>query len=180
MLIVNLFGVPGAGKSTGAAYVFSQLKMRGVNAEPVTEFAKDKVWEDNQTVLDNQIYVFAKQYFRIKRLQDKVDIIVTDSPILLSSFYAKEDESFPNFDILVTQVANSYDSINAYIDRVKPYNPAGRLQTEEGSDVLVERLDKFLENHGVVCKHYNGDKQGYDRLVEDVIKRIEKGNSYDK
>ena len=27
MIIVNLFGVPGAGKSTGAAYIFSKLKM---------------------------------------------------------------------------------------------------------------------------------------------------------
>ena len=32
MLIINLFGAPGAGKSTGAAYVFSQLKAAGVNA----------------------------------------------------------------------------------------------------------------------------------------------------
>ena len=43
MLVVNLFGVPGAGKSTGAAYVFSKLKMKGINAELVTEFAKDIV-----------------------------------------------------------------------------------------------------------------------------------------
>lgn len=46
-LVVNLFGVPGAGKSTGAAYIFSQLKMAGINAELITEFAKDKVWEEN-------------------------------------------------------------------------------------------------------------------------------------
>lgn len=45
MLVVNLFGTPGAGKSTGAAYIFSELKMRGINAELVIEFAKDKVWE---------------------------------------------------------------------------------------------------------------------------------------
>ena len=43
MLVVNLTGAPGAGKSTGAAYVFSQLKMRGINCELVTEYAKDKV-----------------------------------------------------------------------------------------------------------------------------------------
>lgn len=43
MLVVNMFGAPGAGKSTGAAYIFSKLKMAGVNAELVTEFAKDKV-----------------------------------------------------------------------------------------------------------------------------------------
>ena len=41
-LIINLFGAPGVGKSTGAAYIFSKLKMAGMNAELVTEFAKDK------------------------------------------------------------------------------------------------------------------------------------------
>lgn len=45
MLVVNPFGIPGAGKSAGAAYVFSKLKMKGVNAELVTEYAKDMVWE---------------------------------------------------------------------------------------------------------------------------------------
>ena len=51
MLVVNLFGAPGAGKSTGAAYIFSRLKMLGINAELVTEFAKDKVWENNQEAI---------------------------------------------------------------------------------------------------------------------------------
>ena len=71
MLVVNLFGAPGAGKSTGASYVFSQLKMMGVNAELVTEFAKDKVWEGSEAVLKikhislaNSIFVLAA--FRIK------------------------------------------------------------------------------------------------------------------
>lgn len=42
-LIVNLLAEPGAGKSTAAAYIYSQLKMHGISAEYVTEFAKDKV-----------------------------------------------------------------------------------------------------------------------------------------
>ena len=71
MLIINLFGAPGAGKSTGAAYVFSQLKAAGVNAELVTEFAKDKVWEGTKAVFENQAYIFGKQYFRISRLEGK-------------------------------------------------------------------------------------------------------------
>lgn len=52
-LVVNLFGEPGAGKSTGAAYVFAMLKMAGVDAELVTEYAKDKVWESNTEVFKN-------------------------------------------------------------------------------------------------------------------------------
>ena len=30
MKVINLFGAPGSGKSTGAAYLFSKLKMAGV------------------------------------------------------------------------------------------------------------------------------------------------------
>ena len=44
-LTVNLFGGPGTGKSTTSAAVFSLLKMHGVNAELITEFAKDLTWE---------------------------------------------------------------------------------------------------------------------------------------
>lgn len=66
MLVVNLFGAPGAGKSTGAAYIFSKLKMAGINAELVTEFAKDKVWEESKAVFENQAYIFGKQQPRIK------------------------------------------------------------------------------------------------------------------
>ena len=48
-----LRGAPGAGKSTLAAYTFAKLKMMNVNCELVTEFAKDKTWEKNFTVLSN-------------------------------------------------------------------------------------------------------------------------------
>ena len=63
MILVNLYGAPGAGKSSGAAYIFSKLKMAGVNAELVTEFAKDKVYEQSKKVFENQAYIFGKQYF---------------------------------------------------------------------------------------------------------------------
>ena len=94
MLLINLYGAPGAGKSTGAAYIFTRLKMEGVNAELVTEFAKDKVWEESKAVFDNQAYIFGKQYFRISRLQDKVDVVVTDSPIILSCYYGRTIRSW--------------------------------------------------------------------------------------
>ena len=48
-IVVNLAGAPGAGKSTGAAKIFSDLKMLGINCELVGEFAKDKTWEQPET-----------------------------------------------------------------------------------------------------------------------------------
>ncbi len=172
MIVVNLFGAPGAGKSTGAAYVFSRLKMKGVNAELVTEFAKDKVWEGSDAVFKNQAYIFGKQYFRISRLQDKVDVVITDSPILLSAFYANDDVLGDEFDTLVTKVFNSYNSMNVFIDRVKPYNPAGRFQTEKESDDVSRDMRHFLSEHGVVCRYYSGDISGYDVLVSDIINNL--------
>ncbi len=177
MLIVNLYGAPGAGKSTGAAYIFSQLKMRGINAELVTEFAKDKVWEESKAVFQNQAYIFGKQYFRISRVNGKVDVVITDSPILLSPFYANDPVLGEEFDRLVTKVSKSYDSINVFINRTKPYNGAGRFQTEAESDELSLELHKFLIDHDVACRHYNGDKDGYDALVADILKQLSAGKA---
>jgi uridine kinase len=42
-LIVNIYGMPSAGKSTTAAGVFSELKWLNIDCELATEYAKDKV-----------------------------------------------------------------------------------------------------------------------------------------
>ena len=56
-LHVNLFGSPGSGKSTGASYIFSMLKLHGIVAELVTEFVKDKVWEKSNELVYLQPYI---------------------------------------------------------------------------------------------------------------------------
>ena len=173
MLVVNLFGAPGAGKSTGAAYVFSQLKAAGINAELVTEFAKDKVWEETKAVFDNQAYIFGKQYFRISRLEGKVDVVITDSPILLSAFYNKNDHVLgQEFNDLVFKVFDYYNRIDVFIHRVKAYNPVGRFQSETESDELSQKMLNFLSNMGVECLHINGDFEGYNSLVKTVLNAL--------
>ena len=179
MLVVNLFGAPGAGKSTGAAYVFSKLKMAGVNAELVTEFAKDKVWEDSYSAFRNQTYIFGEQYFRISRLENKVDVVVTDSPLLLSSFYNKNDMIYEELDALVDKVFKSYVNLNVFIDRTKGYNPVGRLHTESESNKLTDDLKVFLKRHNVCCTHYTGTQEGYDELTSDILTLLRIGEPHD-
>lgn len=168
MLVVNIFGAPGAGKSTGAAYIFSQLKMLGVDAELVTEFAKDKVWENNTEVLSNQTYVFGKQHFRISRCADKVDVIVTDSPLLLSAIYNHSELLGEEFNNLVAKIFKSYDSVNYFISRSKPYNPNGRLQTESESDEIADEIKALLDKYDVEYTEVSGNTIGYDKIVTDV------------
>ena len=170
MIVVNLCGAPGSGKSTGAAYVFSRLKMLGINAELVTEFAKDKVWEESHAVFENQLYMLAKQYFRITRCENKGDVIVTDSPILLSLIYNKDrDRLGKDFDNLVIHLFNHYNNMNYFLHRVKPYNPKGRFQTEEESDELSKTIKKVFTDAGCKMTEINGDILGYDLIVSEVL-----------
>ena len=172
MVVVNLFGVPSAGKSTGAAYIFSQLKLNGINAELITEFAKDKVWENNEEVFKNQAYLFGKQSFRMSRCRDKVDVIVTDSPLPLSVFYNKDKVLGEDFNKTVMNVFNSYNNLNYLLLRVKPYNPIGRHQTEEESDALKKPMVDLLNDRGIEYTECNGSVEGYEKIISDILINI--------
>lgn len=173
MIVVNLFGGPGAGKSTGAAYVFSKLKMAGVNVELVTEFAKDIVWEETEIPLQNQAYVFGNQSYRISRLAGKVDVAVTDSPILLSCHYGKNEPDV--FKEAVLAKFNENENINFIIRRVKPYNQIGRIHTEEESDKISDELVAMLTKYHIPFMSLAGTQKNYDAIVEEVIDALNKG-----
>lgn len=172
-IIVNLFGGPGAGKSTGAALVFANLKMNGVNCELVTEFAKDKTWERNMQALSNQAYVFGKQFYRISRCEDQVDVIVTDSPIALSTIYNNDSRLGDTFNQMVIDVFNSYDNLNYFLLRTKPYNPVGRNQTESESDDIGRKIEKMLKDNSINFSYATGDVNGYLSIAKEVLDKIE-------
>lgn len=175
-MIVNLFGVPGAGKSTGAAYIFSRLKMEGVNCELVTEFAKDKVWEQTEEVFKNQAYIFGKQSFKISRCHDKVDVVITDSPLPLSIFYNHDPRLTENFNNAVMDFFNSYQNLNYLLLRTKPYNPVGRMQTEEESNNLKQPMIDLLVSRGIDYKEEFGEIEGYERIVSDILFELSKSH----
>lgn len=171
-LVVNLFGTPSAGKSTGAAYIFSKLKMTGVNVELVTEYAKDKVWEENDVVFKNQLYVTGKQSYRISRCIDKVDVIVTDSPLPLGIFYNKNEFLTENFNKCIMDVFNQYENMNYLLIRNKPYNPIGRHQTEEEANALKQPMIDLLTKLNINYNEKFGDVDGYDSIVNEVLTRL--------
>lgn len=168
-IVVNLTGAPGAGKSTGAAIVFAELKKAGINAELVTEFAKDKTWEHNCMALGCQEYMFGKQSYRLHRCREDVDVIVTDSPLPLSLIYNNNPALDHHFTTVVMNVFNTYENINCFVNRVKPYNPKGRNQTAEESDNLSTEIKNLYNKLGIPYFEINGDNEGYDTIVRVVL-----------
>lgn len=179
-IVVNLTGAPGAGKSTGAAKIFSELKQLGVNCELVGEFAKDKTWEHNVTALSCQEYVFGKQSYRLARCRDEVDVIVTDSPLPLAIIYTSKEEIKKPLTELVMAVYNTYENINFFINRVKPYNPKGRNQTAEESDQLSVEIKRLYNRLDIPFTEISGDNEGYKIAIEAVLDklRVDKGSAY--
>lgn len=171
-IVVNLAGAPGAGKSTGAAKIFSELKMLGINCELVGEVAKDVTWEHNTTALGCQEYIFGKQSYRLARCRNDVDVIVTDSPLPLAIIYTHNETVKKPLTDLVMAVFNTYDNINFFINRTKPYNQKGRNETEEGSNEISIRIKELYKDLNIPYIEVNGDSEGYSEIVSFIINKL--------
>jgi hypothetical protein len=171
-LVINLYGAPGAGKSTGAAKIFSELKMQGINCELVGEFAKDKTWEHNEKALSCQEYVFGKQSYRLARCREDVDVIITDSPLPLGIIYNQNSAIEKSLPALIMDIYNTYENINFFIERVKPYNPIGRNQTAEESDNLSADVKTLFKKLNIPYTCVTGDKTGYEKIFNQVLNKL--------
>lgn len=54
-VVVNCFAGPSAGKTTCAWEIASELKKKGIEAEYVSEYAKELVWDNNSKLLDGSL-----------------------------------------------------------------------------------------------------------------------------
>lgn len=145
--IINFFGGPCSGKSTISSLVFYNLKSMHLECELVTEYAKDLVWEESFKKLKNQIYVFGKQHNRIWKLLDKVDYIVTDSSILNSIIYDLDNNE--KLQELIIYEFNKLNNLNFFLNRKFNYNSKGRIQTEEESIQLDNKIKETLNNNKI-------------------------------
>jgi nicotinamide riboside kinase len=152
--VINLLGGPGSGKSTQAAAVFASLKKTGIMCELVQEYVKSWAWMGIpvQTPFD-QLYIFGKQARAESILYGKVDVIVTDSPVLLSAFYDEKHnhrtivkDALPEFYRAVREMR--VEHLNAFLPRSKPYDPRGRYQTEEEAKEVDVELQEWLRVNG--------------------------------
>ena len=171
-IVINMFAGPGSGKSTTAAAVFSLLKMHEVNAELITEFAKDLAWEERFTTMNDQAYIWGKQHHRMWRVKDHVDVMVTDSPLLFGLIYGQKNPDCFNETILHS--FNTFNNMNYFLLRMKPYNPKGRIQTEEKSKQLDKEIAAMLAENNIKFKIVPGNYEGVNDIAKRVLRRLGK------
>lgn len=166
MKVINLFGGPGAGKSTTAAGLFWLLKNRGMRVELVTEYAKALAWANRGEELTDQFYIYAKQHHRQHVLKGQVDFVVTDSPLLLPLLYNQTEP--PSFREYVIDNWHRYDNVNYFIERVKPYIQLGRFQQQLEADALGKRTHAMLLDLNVSFVCVDGNEYSAGTIRDDL------------
>jgi len=159
--VINLFSSPGAGKSTLAASIFADLKLKGVNCELAREYIKRWAWESRlPSTFEDQLYILGKQSREEAVLYEKVDVIITDSPLFLPAFF---EEMFygtlPDYQNVLTELVNKYLSnlekvkqikfLNFWLDKPITYQREGRFETEDESKKIHEKMFDFLNRQNV-------------------------------
>ncbi len=141
--VINIYGGPGVGKSTTALQLVAELKKRGINADYVSEYAKELVYAKNLDKLDgsiqNQREIFHEQKSRLDITLAGAEVAVTDAPLLLNAIYLKEKSNSYTQDVL--KKYNEYKNFNIFIERdlSTPFETEGRIHN------LKESIEKDAE-----------------------------------
>lgn len=169
LTVINLCAGPGAGKSTTAAGLFHLMKLRQMEVELVTEYAKDLVWENRHSLFIEQDYIFAKQHRRVRRLVEHgIEYCITDSPLFLGLAYMPEDY-YKSFEPLVLEVFNSFNNINFMITRTKAYNPKGRNQTADEAKEKDDIVNHMLNKYRIPYTCVNGDSHAPELILNHIL-----------
>ena len=157
-VLINFLGQPGSGKSVLGTQLYSELKIRDYEVEFVNEFVKTWTYTGRKVNKFGQYYIFGQETEQQSRLFNKVNFIIADSPVLLTSFYQRY---YWGSDALVIPAKEFYKFaeeegvkvVNLFIDRKFKYNPKGRFQTEEESEEVRKELLQFLNENGYEYYH---------------------------
>jgi len=146
-IVVELYAGPGAGKSTSAALLFSQLKMAGINTEIVQEFVKDWAWENKAIQPHDQPIIYAGQLQREARLYGKTDVIVTDSPLHMNTAYCSEyeKETIRRLNHHLEMIYPEIERIQVFVKRSGAFDPLGRYHNEEQAKELDNAIVGLLD-----------------------------------
>lgn len=186
MVVINLWGAPSSGKSTNAAGLYYLMKLGKFKVELIHEFVKDMIYEEHLSVLNDQNYIFANQNRMIQRLSDKVDYVITDSPLPLSLYYVKQMNNNyliknPGFESIVWSIFNNYNNINIFLKSNHDFEHHSRLHNKEQAVEIEKDIKNLLLNQNI--SHYETyTKENLNSELLEIIQTIDltSGNTFSK
>jgi hypothetical protein len=152
VLIINLWGGPGAGKTTTSSGLFSILRHKwSCNLELVSEFATDLCFEQARENLKDQVYLLGNQFHRIWRAEKVgVEVVITDAPIGLNKIYGQiyQQRYMPEMDALCDRLDAMHDNKHILMHRDPLAFGGFKGGSKKKDRWFVDRFDSLLKTHG--------------------------------
>lgn len=147
---ISLFSGPGAGKSTIASKLFSELKIKGIQVELVQEAIKSWAYLGRKTKSFDQLFIFGQQLHSEDLIFQAGLHSITDSPLLMQPVYARK-YNFPATTELIDLALKYEDvnpSLNIFLERGKiPYQYVGRYENYEEALEMDYRIKEMLNKY---------------------------------
>lgn len=173
-IVINIAGGPGTGKTTVAAELFGKLKEKGYEVENVSEFAKELVWEGRNEAFNDRLYMHGEQNHRLMQMNGKLDYIITDSPLFLTSVYNnyylkdKFPKSYNNMiDMVTKETFKLYNNKVYLLQRNTGYKVVGRREDEKTASKIDKNLRKYLDSNKIKYKILS-----LDNAIEEILKDL--------
>ena len=177
-IVINIAGGPGTGKTTVAAEIFSVLKEKGYDVENVSEFAKELVWEGRSEAFNDRLYMHGEQNHRLMQMNGKLDYIITDSPLFLTSVYNNYylKDKFPKsyndmIDLATIETFKLYNNVVYLLDRQTDYNVVGRRENMDEARDIDEAIRKYLKDYNIEYKTVELST-AKDKIINDLKENI--------
>jgi len=169
--VVNIVAGPGGSKSLTAALLFAGLKLKRHVVEYAPEYAKNLVWLEQFRTLDNQHYVSTQQYELIKRMDGKVEFIITDGSLLHGLHYNRANPTnVSNVEKTERQILEYFhEFVNVVIVLKRgdyEYEQAGRQQNEHEAKAIDVELRRILNAHGVKYVEFDASPDAVPTMIE--------------
>lgn len=174
-IVIGFIGGACVGKSLLSALVFAELKMKHHNVELVQEFAKQLVWQNRLDELNNQYQVTMEQYHMIKPLDNCVEYVVCDSPLLLGLFYNRYNtENVSNVEKTQSMIINKmkeFKNIYIFLERNPeyPFTQEGRLQNEEQAKQVDIQMKQLLHEFDIPYLSVVSSKDSVSKIIDYIF-----------
>lgn len=169
-LVINLIGGPCSGKSTVAAELFARMKKMGIHCELVTEYIKDRIYDNHNSVINDQIFLFAQELHQLKNKLEKVDIIVHDGSLLLNINYDK-DNNYQLYDLIVSEY-KKFNNLDFFLLRNNiKFENYGRIHNIEESLNIDNNIKNIYHKYNINFIELDS-KDSVDKIIKYILDNI--------
>jgi len=169
-LVINLIGGPCSGKSTVSAELFARLKKMGIHCELVSEYIKDRIYEENKTMPSNQIAIFGMEHYNISTKIGKVDVIVHDGSFLNNIIYKVGENK--EFDDLIISEYKKFKNLDFFIKRGNiEFEDYGRIHNLKQSKELDKIIKETYERYGLSYIEVEA-RDAVDKMIPIILKKL--------